>query len=82
MKVVAEAPFPSTVELVLVSHVPLINARQAGPLTLEAAVAAMAPATKAAIASDLKCFLAWCRSRRPVETAVPASPESLVHYLR
>src|SRR3546814_13671363 len=42
----------------------------------------MAPATKAAITADLKCFLAWCKSRRPVATAVPVEPETLVHYLR
>ncbi|WP_293847310.1 hypothetical protein [Sphingopyxis sp.] len=59
----------------------LVDARAARPLALEAAVAAMAPATKAAITADLRCFLAWCKSRRPVVTAVPADPESLVHYL-
>src|SRR3546814_11632366 len=42
----------------------------------------MAPATKAAITADLKCFLACCKSRRPVATAVPVEPETLVHYLR
>lgn len=36
----------------------------------------------AAITSDFKCFLALCKSRRPVATAVPAKPETLVHYLR
>lgn len=75
-------PFPSSVELVLGSYAPLVDARAANPLALEAAVAAMAPATKAAITADLKCFLAWCKSRRPVATAVPAEPETLVHYLR
>jgi len=38
--------------------------------------------TKAAITADLKCFLAWCKARRPVATAVPADPETIVHYLR
>lgn len=78
----AEPPFPSSVELVLGAHALLIDARQASSLALEAAVAAMAPATKAAITSDLKCFLNWCAARRPVVTAVPATPETLVHYLR
>ena len=78
----AEPPFPSSVELVLGANALLVDARQASPLALEAAVAAMAPATKAAITSDLKCFLQWCGSRRPVVTAVPATPETLVHYLR
>ena len=32
--------------------------------------------------ADLKCFLHWCGSRRPVAMAIPASPETLVHYLR
>ncbi len=77
----ADRPFRSSVELVLGAHAPLVDARAARPLALEAAVAAMAPATKAAITADLRCFLAWCKSRRPVVTAVPADPESLVHYL-
>ena len=77
-----DRPFPSAVELVLARYGPLIDARHASPLALEAAVAAMAPATKAAITSDLKCFLAWCKSRRPAVTAVPATPNTLVHYLR
>jgi hypothetical protein len=77
----ADRPFPSSVELVLGGHAPLVDTRAARPLALEAAVAAMAPATKAAITADLKCFLAWCKARRPVATAVPAEPETLVHYL-
>ncbi len=76
-----ERPFPSSVELVLGTHALLVDARGASALALEAAVAAMAPATKAAITADLKCFLAWCKSRRPIATAVPADPETLVHYL-
>lgn len=78
----ADQPFPSSVELVLRRYAPLIDARGARSVAFEAAVAAMAPATKAAITADLKCFLAWCKSRRPVATAVPAEPETLVHYLR
>jgi integrase len=77
----ADRPFPSSVELVLGVHAPLVDTRAASPLALEAAVAAMAPATRAAITADLRCFLAWCKSRRPVATAVPADPETLVHYL-
>ena len=77
-----EAPFPSSVELMLRIHAPLIDARQANSLAIEAAVAAMAPATKAAITADLKCYLGWCWSRQPRITAIPAAPETLVHYLR
>lgn len=82
MLAAADQPLPSSVELVLRRYAPLVDARGASALALEAAVAAMAPATKAAITSDLKCFLAWCQSRRPVATAVPADAETLVHYLR
>jgi integrase len=82
MLTVAELPFPSSVELVLGRYGALVDTRAASALALEAAVAAMAPATKAAITADLKCFLHWCGSRRPAMMAVPASPETLVHYLR
>ncbi|SLK10620.1 tyrosine-type recombinase/integrase [Novosphingobium mathurense] len=75
-------PFPSSVELVLKAHAPLIDTRRASVIALEAAVSAMAPATRAAITADLKCFLAWCAQQRPAVQAVPASPETLVHYLR
>jgi hypothetical protein len=78
----AEPPFPSSVELMLGRYGALVDTRAASALALEAAVAAMAPATKAAITADLKCFLHWCGSRRPAVMAVPASPETLVHYLR
>ena len=81
MLVAPDQPFPSSVELVLRRYALLVDARGASALGFEAAVAAMAPATKAAITADLKCFLAWCKSRRPVATAVPAEPETLVHYL-
>lgn len=74
--------FPSSVELVLGAHAALIDTRRAHALALEAAVAAMAPATRAAITADLKCFLAWCAAQRPAVTAIPALPETLVHYLR
>lgn len=81
-----DRPFPSAVELVLGGHALLVSAPRASPLALEAAVAAIASATKAAITADLKCFLKcflkWCGGRRPVATAIPASPETLVHYLR
>jgi len=82
MNMASEPPYPSSVELVLRIHAPLIDARQASSLAIEAAVAAMAPATKAAITADLKCYLAWCWSRHPRITAIPAAPETLVHYLR
>ncbi|MEO0031263.1 MAG: hypothetical protein RIS94_1021 [Pseudomonadota bacterium] len=74
--------FPSAVELVLGAHAPLVDTRRAHPLALEAAVAAMAPATRAAITADLKCFLKWCAGQRPTVVAIPARPETLVHYLR
>lgn len=77
-----DRPFPSSVELVLQRFAPLVDARGASAIGFEAAVKAMAPATKAAITADLKCYLAWCARRRPVGLAVPAEPESLVHYLR
>ncbi|WP_245988095.1 hypothetical protein [Sphingobium fluviale] len=77
----AYRPFPSAVELVLGGHALLVDTRAASPLALEAEVAAMAPATRSAITADLNCFLAWCKARRPVATAVPAEPETLVHYL-
>lgn len=77
----ADPPFPSSVELVLRRYAPLVDARGASALGFAAAIAAMAPATKAAITADLKSFLAWCQARRPVATAVPAEPETLVHYL-
>lgn len=76
-----DPPFPSSVELVLQRFAPLVDARGASAIGFEAAVKAMAPATKAAITADLKCYLAWCARRRPVILAVPAEPESLVHYL-
>lgn len=81
MLVAPDQPFPSSVELMLRRYAPLVDARGASVIGFEAAVAAMAPATKAAITADLKCFLAWCKARRPVATAVPAEPETLVHYL-
>ena len=46
-------PFPSSVGLVLRRYGALVDTRSASTLALEAAVAAMAPATKAAIASYL-----------------------------
>ena len=82
MLAATDQPAPSSVELVLRRYAPLLDARGASGLGFEAAVTAMAPATKAAITADLKCFLHWCATRRPAERAVPAQPETLVHYLR
>ena len=76
------APLPSSLELVLSAHGRLVDWSKAKPLGLEAAAEAMAPATKAAIVADLKCYLRWCLLQRPIATAVPASPETLVLYLR
>lgn len=71
MLIAANAPFPSSVELVLGRYDGLIDTRLASGLALEAAITA-----------DCKCFLAWCAARRPAELAVPETPETLVHYLR
>lgn len=78
----ALAPLPSSLELVLSAHGRLVDWSKAQPLAIEAAADAMAPATKAAIVADLKCYLRWCMLQRPIVTAVPASPETLVLYLR
>jgi integrase len=75
-------PLPSALELVLSAHGRLVDWSKAQPLAIEAAADAMAPATKAAIVADLKCYLRWCLLQRPIATAVPASPETLVLYLR
>jgi len=76
------APLPSSLELVLAAHGRLVDWSKAQPLAIEAAAEAMAPATKAAIVADLKCFLRWCMLQRPIVAGVPATPESLVLYLR
>lgn len=49
-------------------------------LGVETALEAMADATKAAIAADLDCFVAWCTEER--RAPFPADPEDLVLYLR
>lgn len=49
-------------------------------LGVETALEAMADATKAAIAADLDCFIAWCAEER--RAPFPAEPEDLVLYLR
>lgn len=77
-----ERAFTNALALVLDGHGALIGACEASPLALEAAVSAMAPATRAAITSDLKCFLRWCQRQKPLAMAVPTRPETLVHYLR
>lgn len=76
------APLPSSLELVLAAHGRLVDWSKAQPLAIEAAADAMAPATKAAIVADLKCYLRWCMLQRPIATGVPATPETLVLYLR
>lgn len=72
----------SVLALLLASWPRLIDTAAAHPLALEAAAAAMAPATKAALLADLKCYLAWCARQHPAVRAIPAAPETLVHYLR
>ncbi len=49
-------------------------------LGVETALEAMADATKAAIAGDLDCFIAWCAEEK--RAPFPADPEDLVRYLR
>ena len=48
-------------------------------LGLETAIAAMADATKAAIAADLDCWRDWCGDEG--RTPLPADPEDLVRYV-
>lgn len=74
-------PFPSAPELVLRRFADLVDSRQASSVAFHAALSAMAPATRSALVSDLKCFLGWCSRRRPSVQAIPASPETLVDYL-
>src|SRR3990167_734222 len=76
------APLPSSLEAVLAAHGRLVDWSKARPRAIEAAADAMAPSTKAAIVADLKCYLRWCMLQRPIATAVPATPETLVLYLR
>lgn len=64
-----------TIAAALPADMPPVSA-----LGVETALEAMADATKAAIAADLDCFVAWCgKERRP---PFPANPEDLVLYLR
>lgn len=72
---------PSAVEQVLAGHAGLVDTGRANALAFAAALSAIAPATRAALTSDLKCYLGWCASRRPPEPAIPARPEALVAYL-
>jgi len=67
---------------VLDSHRRLIDCGRVAPLAIETACMEMAPATKEAIILDLKCFFRWCALQRPIAIAVPATPETLVGYLR
>lgn len=82
LSVSEEAAPRSALALLLASWPRLIDTTAAHPLALEAAAAAMAPATKAALLADLKCYLAWCARQHPPARAIPAAPETLVHYLR
>jgi site-specific recombinase XerC len=54
--------------------------RAVSQLGVETALEAMAPATKAALAADLDCYVQWCAQERRVP--LPADPEGLVLYLR
>ena len=73
---------PVPLAMMLRLHGGLIDGSRASQLALEAAAGAMAPATKAAVLADLRCFLRWCGRQKPPLQAVPASPDTLVHYLR
>ena len=64
-----------TIAAALPADMPLVSA-----LGVETALEAMADATKAAIAADLDCFVAWCTDER--RAPLPADPEDLVLYLR
>ncbi|WP_242187236.1 integrase [Sphingomonas sp. CARO-RG-8B-R24-01] len=64
-----------TIAAALPADMPPVSA-----LGVEIAFEAMADATKAAIAADLDCFVAWCAKER--RAAFPADPEDLVRYLR
>lgn len=71
----------SRLTLMLSMHGARIDTSRANPLGIEAAAAAMAPATKGAILADLRCFFVWCSRQHPPAQAVPAMPDTLVHYL-
>ena len=49
-------------------------------LGFEAALEAMADNSKAALASDLDCYVDWCAAERRV--AFPAEPETIARYLK
>ena len=54
----------------------------AGPVSeigFDAQLGAMAAASKAALASDLACYLRWCEDTRIAP--LPAEPETLVRYI-
>jgi len=64
-----------TIAAALPADLPPVSA-----LGVETALEAMADATKAAIAADLDCFVAWCAE--DLRAPFPADPEHLVLYLR
>ncbi|WP_010219486.1 site-specific integrase [Sphingomonas sp. PAMC 26621] len=64
-----------TIAAALPADMPPVSA-----LGVEIAFEAMADATKAAIAADLDCFVAWCVDEK--RAPLPADPEDLVRYLR
>lgn len=60
----------------------LALAADAGPVSqigFAAQLGAMAAASKAALASDLACYLRWCEDIRVAP--LPAEPEDLVRYI-
>ena len=68
--------------VVLRSNDQLVDLSRFSEVGFDAAVDAMADATRSALVSDIKCFVSWCRSRREPVRVVPADPEDIVHYLR
>jgi len=60
----------------------LAQRADAGPVSevgFAAQLGAMAAASKAALASDLACYLRWCED---IQVApLPAEPENLVRYI-
>ena len=55
------------------------DAGRVSEIGFTAQLGAMAAASKAALAADLTCYLAWCDDNRA--TPLPADPEDLVRYI-
>ena len=77
----AQLPVRSALEWVLEGQSQLIQVSGVSSVGFKAAIDAMAPATKAAIVSDMRCYIGYCAACRPQKVAIPADPETLVKYL-